>query len=93
MFVSSDEFKVYRYGGEEFIILSRLGTQDTITKIKNIQNLYYQALGITVSVGVAQNADYLTYKQVVKQADENMFFVKQHGKNGISLDGANLVKS
>lgn len=93
LFVSSDEFKVYRYGGEEFVILSRLGTQDTITKIKNIQNLYYQALGITVSVGVAQNADYLTYKQVVKQADENMFFVKQHGKNGISLDGVNLVKS
>ena len=91
LFVSSDEFKVYRYGGEEFVILSRLSTQETVTKLKNIQNLYYQQMGITISIGVAQNADYLTYQQVLKQADENMFYVKHNGKNNISIDGSSLV--
>ena len=91
IFVGSDEFKTYRYGGEEFVIISRLSTQETIEKIKNIQNLFYQELGITVSVGVAQNADYLTYQQVLKQADENMFFVKHSGKNNISINGIDLV--
>lgn len=91
LFVSSDEFKVYRYGGEEFTILSRLNTQETVNKLKDIQNLFYQQFGITLSIGVAQNADYLTEQQVVKTSDENMFFVKHNGKNNISLDGSHLV--
>ena len=91
LFVSCDEFKIYRYGGEEFVILSRLQTMETIKKIKDIQNLYYKELGITLSVGVAQNTDYLVPQQVLKKADENMFFVKHNGKNNISLDGTRLV--
>lgn len=91
LFVSCDEFKIYRYGGEEFVILSRLPTQETIKKIKDIQSLYYKELGITLSVGIAQNADYLVPLQVLKKADENMFFVKHNGKNNISLDGNNLI--
>lgn len=91
LFVSCDEFKVYRYGGEEFVILSRLPTVETVKKIKDIQNLYYKELGITLSVGVAQNVDYLVPLQIIKKADENMFFVKRNGKNNISLDGMNLI--
>lgn len=91
LFISNDEFKAYRYGGEEFTILSRLNTQETVNKLKNIQNLFYQQLGLTLSIGVAQNADYLTEQQVVKMSDENMFFVKHNGKNNISLDGSRMV--
>lgn len=91
LFISSDEFKIYRYGGEEFVILSRLSTQDTVKKINDIKTIYNKELGITLSVGIAQNADYCTYQQVLKQADENMFFVKHNGKNNISIDGINLL--
>ena len=91
LFASCDEFKVYRYGGEEFVILSRLSTMETIKKIRDIQNLYYEELEITLSIGIAQNADYLVPLQVLKKADENMFFVKHNGKNNISLDGINLI--
>lgn len=91
LFVSCDEFKVYRYGGEEFVVLSRLPEADTVKKIKDIQNLYYKEMGITLSVGVAQNVDYLAPLQILKKADENMFFVKRNGKNNISLDSTSLI--
>ena len=91
LFVSCDEFKIYRYGGEEFVILSRLPIQETVKKIKDIQSIYYKELGITLSVGVAQNTDYLIPLQILKEADENMFYVKHNGKNNISLDGISLI--
>lgn len=91
LFVSCDEFKIYRYGGEEFVILSRLPIQETVKKIKDIQNIYYKELGITLSIGVAQNTDYLIPLQILKEADENMFYVKHNGKNNISLDGVSLI--
>lgn len=91
LFLACDEFKIYRYGGEEFVILSRLATIETVEKIKKIQSLYYKDFGITLSVGVAQNTDYLPPLQILKKADENMLFVKNNGKNNISLNGVNLV--
>lgn len=91
LFVSCDQFKIYRYGGEEFVILSRLPIQETVKKIKDIQSIYYKELGITLSVGVAQNTDYLIPLQILKEADENMFYVKHNGKNNISLDGISLI--
>jgi diguanylate cyclase (GGDEF)-like protein len=91
MFCGNDEFKTYRYGGEEFLILSRLDTAKTIDKIKAIMNLFYKEFGITISVGVARNNDLDDPRQVVKKADENMFFVKSHGKNNISFNGSSLV--
>lgn len=91
MFCGNDEFKTYRYGGEEFLILSRLNTEETLKKLKGIQNLFYKSYGITLSIGVSLNNDYGTWQEIVKQADENMFFVKHNGKNNISFDGLHLV--
>jgi diguanylate cyclase (GGDEF)-like protein len=91
LFLSSDEFRIYRYGGEEFLILSRLNTEETLKKLKGIQNLFYKSYGITLSIGVSLNNDYGTWQEIVKQADENMFFVKHNGKNNISFDGLHLV--
>lgn len=90
LFLSNDEFRVYRYGGEEFLILSRFNESKIIEKIKKIMNLFYKEFGITISVGVSRNTDFEAPEQIIKKADEAMFFVKAHGKNDISF-GTNLV--
>ena len=85
-----DEFRVYRYGGEEFFILSRLTKEKTLENIKNIQNIFCENLNQTLSIGAVTKYDYETYQQIIKRADENMYFVKHNGKNKIYFDGAFL---
>lgn len=90
---SSDEFRIYRYGGEEFFILSRLTKKDTTRKLKEIQSAFTQETNCTISIGISEKVDYEPYQDFIKKADENMYFVKENGKNSISLDGINLIKS
>lgn len=90
--ICSDEFKMYRFGGEEFFILSRFGFAKTVMKLRDIQNIFKKETGVTLSIGIAEKKDYTPYQEVVKIADENMFFVKKHGKNNICYEN-NFVKS
>lgn len=90
---SSDEFKIYRYGGEEFFILSRLSKEKTLKKLKEIQSAFYQETDCTISIGVTEKLDYEPYRNLIKKADRNMYFVKNNGKNNISFNGSELLKS
>lgn len=87
-----DEFKVYRYGGEEFFILSRLPRSKTFKNIRDIQSIFESDLNQTLSVGMASKIDYEPYQKTIKRADEYMYFVKHNGKNNISFDGTMLDK-
>lgn len=87
-----DEFKIYRYGGEEFFILSRLSKEKTLENLRNIQNVFCENLSQTLSIGAVTKYDYEPYQQIVKRADKNMYFVKHNGKNQICFDG-DFVKS
>lgn len=82
-----DEFKVYRYGGEEFFILSRLDCERTIKNIKDISTIFKNDLNLTISAGVSSKLDYEPYQKIIKKADENMYSVKKNGKNAVSLNG------
>lgn len=91
---SCDEFKIYRYGGEEFFILSRLPFSRTYKNLRDIQTIFQKDLNQTLSIGITAKFDYDHYQQVIRRADENMYFVKNNGKNNICYDGkmANKVE-
>lgn len=84
---SCDEFKIYRYGGEEFFILSRLPFHRTYKNLRDIQAIFQKDLNQTLSIGITAKLDYDHYQQVIKRTDENMYFVKNNGKNNICYDG------
>lgn len=88
-----DEFKVYRYGGEEFFILSRFDRKKLEKTLNNIQHEFFSTTNQTISIGVAESLDFASSQEIIKKADENMYFVKRNGKNNISFDGITLVKS
>jgi len=76
----------YRYGGEEFVILTYFHDSRSVLEMAEDIRLSVQehewkdGLRITVSCGVALH---VLPDTVVSDADENLYFTKHHGKNGV----------
>ena len=71
---------LFRYGGEEFIIISMDDLTGAITLAKKINSLEFKGSPekITISIGIG------SYKQgedVVKLADDNLYKAKEAGRN------------
>ena len=71
---------LFRYGGEEFVIISMDDLTGAITLAKKINSLEFKGSPekITVSIGVS------SYKQgedIVKLADDNLYKAKEAGRN------------
>lgn len=89
---SSDDF-VSRYGGEEFIVISKISNnyKDTIDKIDNIRrkieeyNFRFDNKNVkaTVTIGVAKYSDNLSIDEWINIADNNLYKGKSNGKNQI----------
>ena len=87
---SSDIFG--RWGGEEFLIILPETTlnnaQRTAENLREIiaNTKFDSNFDITASFGVTtlQNND--TKKSLLQRADENMYFIKRNGKNGVKAD-------
>ncbi len=86
-----------RYGGEEFVILSRLDKNDIIPKLDilmkkiydlNIEHIYSTASDkITVSIG-AERMKITTKEDInllIKLADEKLYISKENGRNQYTL--------
>ncbi len=77
----------FRYGGEEFVmIVDGLERSASIRLAENIRrDIAWQSWEfdrkITVSMGIAFD---MTGEQAIKQADENMYHSKTHGKNAVT---------
>lgn len=87
--------EIFRWGGEEFIII--LPQQNLLSALKVAENLRaeIEALGIvhkgcdskklTISAGVAcnvaENVKYISWENVIKQADDELYKAKAAGKN------------
>lgn len=81
-----------RYGGEEFLIV--FGSDDPvlakekIAKIcKEVEHHLWQEEGLntTISIGLV-SSDTLSGKDLIHKADELLYYVKQHGRNGYKYE-------
>lgn len=84
----SDKFIMIRYGGEEFLILSKLSDEQTDKKIIDIFNCVRRELCTidhkykTISVGIGSRG--VINDTAIKIADINLYLCKNHGRNCIA---------
>ena len=82
---------ICRWGGEEIVILMKNYSFDVAkakleTLRKNIEQnptpFYNKRIFVTITIGVEQKLDsYKKPEEIIKTADERMYYGKQHGKN------------
>jgi len=84
---------VSRYGGEEFVMLLRdlsLDSAEAIaerlrTQVAGIRGLP-QAMGVTVSIGLAVHGPDDTFASLLKRSDDALYFAKRSGRNRVSME-------
>ena len=89
----SNEFELFRYGGEEFVILSRLADDITLALFQNIMsdvraNFIVEGNNVTISAGIASFCK--DYHRTLKIADENLYLAKTDGRNKIYMNGEEI---
>jgi len=85
--------EVYRYGGEEFIILCFIPKNEIIYKLDDLrkdiksQRIYHSSrdISITVSMGVAFYSDCSSKDDMIKKADSGVYKAKNNGRDRIEL--------
>ncbi len=93
---------IVRYGGEEFIIIcpdidkkDALHTAQRLCKTIEDHDFTYeqQPIEVTISVGVAYYPypDVETPNQLIRHADEALYYSKSHGRNRCTLFGDTLA--
>lgn len=87
----SYSFQVYRYGGEEFCILSTLDYESTYKYVDAFMDLVRTTLRaenspVTISIGISTNTK-LTKLDMVKDADDNLYKAKQNGRDRCYING------
>lgn len=84
---AKDTFKVFRFGGEEFLIISSLSNEVTEAIIIDMLNEIRSSLKtvdnkvITVSFGIGEKSK--LNEKSIKDADENLYAAKNNGRNCI----------
>jgi len=89
----SNEFELYRYGGEEFVILSRLPENITLELFLHVmldvrQNFVVKGNNVTISAGIASFCK--DYEKTIQIADENLYLAKTNGRNKIYMNGEEI---
>lgn len=81
--------KLFRFGGEEFVVLLRHVSQEQASKVFNrfreaVQNYDFPQVGqVTCSLGYVQISANLTPADMLGRADEALYFCKENGRNQI----------
>ncbi|MFK5949190.1 MAG: GGDEF domain-containing protein [Methylococcales bacterium] len=86
---------VFRYGGEEFLILinntnsknCQAIAEEIRTKVENhsFKDLPFIKDPITISLGVAMFDKHPDYEQLINQADQALYMAKKNGRNRVEL--------
>ena len=84
---------VFRYGGEEFIIISKITESyeencNMLDKVRQTvadyeYNIDYLKLRITITFGVAEYDSSSNLEDWIKLADDRLYYGKKHGKNQV----------
>lgn len=85
--------RVYRYGGEEFVALTHLCTEDEVYEMaekirKEVELLRFDFdphKQVTISVGIASHCKNITSEKWTGMADEALYFAKSNGRNQIKI--------
>ena len=80
-----------RWGGEEFLLIYQLGIDETMEKVKLLQQVirdYHfqyegQDIKITMTFGIESDAEAKPYEERIKQADGKLYVGKNNGRDQI----------
>jgi len=84
-----DDDLVYRYGGEEFVLLVKAPNEDdamlTFNRIRKLvgEHHFPQLERVTISIGFVEVNGQQSPSDVIGQADEALYFAKQNGRNQV----------
>ena len=90
--VQLNEGRIYRYGGDEFVILSELTAQELAEKLETIKTEFTDgaqdqySCKATISVGVINIVGKEKLFDYLKQCDKLMYISKNSGKNKITVE-------
>jgi diguanylate cyclase (GGDEF)-like protein len=82
---------VFRYGGEEFmILLPQTGIYKASLLAERlrvaVEKMSFQGdLAITISIGIGQYQDGRTHTDLVKQVDTGLYLAKGKGRNRVEI--------
>lgn len=82
---------IFRYGGEEFVILLKAsGLEDAKNAFERIRMMignheYAKLDRVNVSIGVTQISSQAGPASVITEADEALYYAKEHGRNQIRI--------
>lgn len=81
--IRANQDVLFRYGGEEFVIITMDDLNGAITLAKKINSLEFKGSPerITVSIGIGVYKHGLSGEGVVKLADDNLYKAKESGRN------------
>ncbi|MGC9324304.1 MAG: GGDEF domain-containing protein [Desulfomonilia bacterium] len=82
---------VFRYGGEEFMVLlpqtglykARMLAERLRLVVEKMK--FFHGARVTVSVGVSQYQDGLSWADLVKQVDKGLYLAKERGRNRVEI--------
>lgn len=84
--------RIFRFGGEEFVVLLRSATLRTARKVfdrfrQTVQdNVFSQVGQVTVSIGFVSTSRGLAV-EILGKADQALYYAKEHGRNQICFYG------
>ena len=81
--------RVFRFGGEEFVVLLRSTSQENAHRIidrfrANVETHEFPQVGkVTVSIGYVSISAYQAPVIILGQADQALYYAKSHGRNKV----------
>lgn len=79
---SREQDLVVRYGGEEFIvILPQTRIRDAEVIARRIRKTVKEKTGVTISAGLAEYNNKISFDQLVQKADEALYTAKDEGRD------------